>query len=309
MKRITTRAELDRALAQIQASYSGTLAFAAHNLRTNEVVQINADATFPTASTIKLAILVELFRLVDAGRIDLHERMMLQSGDQVGGSGILKEFRSGLQPTIYDLAMLMVVLSDNTATNMLIDRVGGLDAINRTMQERYGLHTIVLHNRVDFAAIGGDIRRFGEASPADLVRLVAGIAQGALVSTAASAAMLDIMERQQYLDQLPRYFNVNPYAKDLGLTQEIRIGCKTGFFTGTRVDSGVIRLPEETTIAYCAMTDQGHDASFNAENEGAVINGLLGRVVLEYWWPASWDAARLTLPSPYIDALVAILGD
>jgi hypothetical protein len=75
---------------------------------------------------------------------------------------------------------------------------------------RLRLPTVALHNKVDFAAIGGDIRRFGEASPGDLVGLVAGIARGEVVSPEASAAMLDIMERQQYLDQVPRYLNFNP---------------------------------------------------------------------------------------------------
>ena len=115
-------------------------------------------------------------------------------------------------------------------------------------------------------------------------------------------------ERQQYLDQVPRYLNFNPYAKDLGLTQDIQVGCKTGFFTGMRVDAGVIKLPKATTIAYCVMSNGGRDGSFNAENKGAVAAGLVGRFLLEYWWPSTWDNAVQTLPSPHVQTLRANLG-
>jgi hypothetical protein len=71
----------------------------------------------------------------------------------------------------------------------------------------------------------------------------------------------------------------------------------------------VIRLPETTTIAYCVMSDGGRDGLFNAENEGAVAGGLVGRALLEYWWPGEWDVAARTLPSPHVDALLANLGE
>ncbi len=107
---------------------------------------------------------------------------------------------------------------------------------------------------------------------------------------------------------MPRYLNFNPYAKTLGLTQDIQVGCKTGFFTGTRVDTGVIKLPKATTIAYCVMSDGGRDGLFNAENEGAVATGLIRRFLLEYWWPSAWDDTVQTLPSPHVQTLRANLG-
>jgi beta-lactamase class A len=196
----------------------------------------------------------------------------------------------------------MVVLSDNTATNMLIDLIGGVDAVNQTMHERLGLETIVLHNRVDFDRIGGHIRDFGESSAREMAELVARIVQGNAVDAASSAAMIDILQRQQYLDQAPRYINFNPYNKELRTDQQVWIGCKTGFFPGTRVDAGFVKLPEDVTIVYCAMTDNSNDLSFAAEAEGAVVNGLLGRLMLEYWWPGKSVPQGVLFNTPYVAA-------
>jgi beta-lactamase class A len=256
----------------------------------------------PTASVIKLAILVEVFRQATEEGLDLEQRVEMRDTDIVRGSGILKELGPGLAPTVGDLAMLMVVLSDNTATNMLIDLVGGVEPVNRTMHDRLGLDAVQLHSRVDFARIGNDVSRFGESTPRAMMRLVEMLVQGEVVDAASSRAMIDILQRQQYLDQAPRYINFNPYAKELSLDQPIWIGCKTGFFPGTRVDAGFMRLPTGVTIVYCLMTDKARDTSIAAESESVVTNGLIGRVLLEYWWPEG-SAGDVLLDSPHVRAL------
>lgn len=303
MARIVNRQELDGLIDQIRSSFSGSLAFAAKNLATGEKILLNADEVLPTASTIKLAILAELYRQASDDGVDLSERLPMQQSDVVGGSGVLKELGAGLQPTLYDLAMLMVIVSDNTATNMLIDRLGGVDRVNETMRA-YGLNTLVLHNRIDFELIGSDVRRFAESSALDLMRFNELLSQGRLVNAAASTAMIDIMKQQQYLDQVPRYFNLRPGARELKPDQQIWVGCKTGFFGGTRVDAGVIFLPSDVAIAYCAMAHNSNDLSIVAESEPAVTNGLLGRVMLEYWWPGDWNDDVAAVPSQYYDTLL-----
>ena len=304
MGRLRSRDDLDAAMAKIASRFSGQLGLAATNLTTGETVEVNADSLFPTASVIKLAVLVEVFRQAEEGRFGLQQRLEMRDTDIVRGSGILKELNPGLSPTIHDLAMLMVVLSDNTATNMLIDLVGGVAAVNQTMHERLGLPAIVLHNRIDFARIGGEVRRLAESTPRAMARLVELLARGEVVSPEASAAMVDIMRRQQYLDQVPRYLNFNPYAKELGLEQTVWVGCKTGFFPGCRVDAGIVQLPAGVTVAYCAMTENSDDRAMAIESEPAVVNGLLGRVLLEYWWPGAAMPDDAMLTSPYVDALL-----
>jgi beta-lactamase class A len=297
-----SREDLERAIDRIVASFSGEIGLAAKNLATGETIERNADVMMPTASVIKLAVLVEVFRQATEEGLDLDRRLEMRDEDIVRGSGILKELGPGLAPTARDLATLMVVLSDNTATNMLIDLVGGVDAVNRSMHDRLGLNGIVLHNRVDFARIGDDVSRFGESTPRAMMQLVEMLVSGEVIDESSSKAMLDIMQRQQYLDQAPRYIAFNPYAKELQLEQSIQVGCKTGFFPGTRADAGFVRLPGDRTIVYCLLTDKAKDTSMVSESEGVITNGLLGRTLLEYWLPEEL-AADVLLGSPFVSAM------
>lgn len=303
MKRIASRADLDAALARVQTWFSGKIGLAATNLATGETVELDAGRLYPTASVIKLAVLVELFRQAAAGRIDLDRRVEMAPADIVLGSGVLKELRPGLAPTVRDLATAMVVLSDNTATNLLIDLVGGVAPVNATMRDRLGLPNIVLHRRIDFGQIGPDARRFGESMPRDMARLVAGIARGEVVDADASAAMLNILRRQQYLNQVPRYLGFNPHADALGEAQTIWVGCKTGMTTGVRADAGIIHLPEGVEIAYCAMTEESADRAMAEEAEGEIANGLIGRLLVDYWWPGAPPAGALR-DSAWVDAVL-----
>jgi beta-lactamase class A len=290
-------AAIHERIEELGRNFSGELAVAATNLATGEHVFVGADTVYATASTIKVPILVEVYRQEREGALALDERLELRAEERVGGSGILKELGGGLNPTIEDAATLMIVLSDNTATNMLIDRVGGVGAVNRTMRT-LGLESVVLHNRIDFEVIAPDIRLFAEASARDLARLVELLVRGQVVDADASAAMLGIMRRQQYLDQVPRYLDFNPYARELGIETPMEVACKTGFFTGTRVDMGAVFLPAGVTFCYCVTSQAGADASFAPENEGAVANGLVGRLLVAHWWPRDHGDPPL-LATPY----------
>lgn len=292
------RAALEHQLAGIRLGFSGTLALAARNLATGEEVALDAGLLLPTASTIKVCILAEVFHQRDEGRLTLDERMEMRSTDRVGGSGVLWRLDAGLAPTIADLCMLMIIKSDNTATNMLTDRVGGVGAINQRMRETHGLADTTYHSRVDFEAIGDDVRRFAESTPADLLQLMALLARGEVVSPAAAREMLAILGKQQYLDQFPRYLNVNPYAEEIGLPVALRVRNKTGFFPGTGVDIGVVELPDGVEIAYAVFAHGSHDHSVAPEAEAYVVNGLVGRALIGYWWPGE-DPTEALLPTRY----------
>ena len=106
-KRIGTRAQVERALDAIVAQAAGEVALAGMNLTTGEEIARNAERSMPTASVFKLPLLVEVFRQAEAGALDLDERVTLRAEDVVMGSGILRDFGPGLQPTVRDLAMMM----------------------------------------------------------------------------------------------------------------------------------------------------------------------------------------------------------
>lgn len=293
-----SRQHLEQRIATIADRFTGQLGLAAKNLKTGEEVLHRADDMLPTASVIKLVVLIEAFAQAAEGKLRLDERMEVRSSDIVLGSGVLRDLTPGLNPTIHDVAMLMVIVSDNTATNMLIDRVGGVDVINRRIRDSFGVDSVILHNRIDFEKIGDDVRRLAEATPRGLATLMAMLVEGRVVSQSASEQMLHMLGRQLYLDQVPRYLNTNSFWKELGLSGDFTVGSKTGFFPGTRADCGVVNTPAGP-IAYTAMAHGSSDTSMGFEAEPAVVNGLLGRLVVEYWWPEGADRGAF-LGTPYL---------
>jgi beta-lactamase class A len=288
---------LEQALADLAGGHSGVLTVAARNLVTDEEVLLRPDEIMPTASVIKLPVLVELMRQAEAGQVSLDDRVELREDDKRGGSGILKVFDAGLRFTLRDAATLMIVLSDNTATNTIIDAVAGVDVVNAAMDE-LNLSTIRLHNRIDFELVSDDIRQLGETSARDMCALAHGIAERTVFGPDVSAAVERVLERQQYLDQAPRYVEVSPYAAELGLDTIISVANKTGFFTGTRADTGIFRFPAGGGFAYAMFHHESEDERFLAESEGSVLHGLVGKLLVEHWWPDG-AAAAPTVSTPY----------
>ena len=106
---------------------------AVKHLGTGEEASFNGDELFPMASVFKVPVIVELYKQVEAGRLSLDDKIMLKEADKVPGSGILRELSEGLGVTIKDLSRLMMILSDNTATDLIVERVGE-DNVNATMK-------------------------------------------------------------------------------------------------------------------------------------------------------------------------------
>ena len=194
------------AVAEIDRRFSGELGVAAYHLRTGASVEYNPSRQFPTASTIKLPILLEGFRQLERGEHRRDERFTLEDADKQAGTGILREFDAGLQPTFMDLMRLMMVVSDNTATNLLI-RALGLDRINALLRG-LGLTSTALLREITFELADGQLPPIGLATAADFVLLLRRLASGEVLSPAATAEALAIMRRQQYRDFLPRYLPV-----------------------------------------------------------------------------------------------------
>jgi beta-lactamase class A len=267
------------------------------DLSTGERIEWQPDLVLPTASVIKEPILIALLRAVESGAVDLADRVPLQASERIGGSGVLKLFDGGLEPTVRDVATLMIAVSDNTATNMVLDLIGGLEPVNQAMAE-LGLDSIRLHNAVDFELIGDDVRRLGEANVRDLCQLGLLIATRQAFGETVSATAEEILATQQYLDQAMRYTLANPYARELGLVAPLSVASKTGFFTGTRVDAGIVRFGVGGGFAYAVANHEASDVSFLPEAEGAVLNGLVGRALVEHWWPAGAGPAPV-VPTAY----------
>src|SRR3954447_9979383 len=113
---------LQARIEELAAQFAGTAGVAARNLATRAEVRVNDAVSFPTASMIKIVILFELVRQCAKGQAQLWERITLRDSDKTLGSGLLTVFDAGANLTLHDLAVMMMAISDNTATNILIDR-------------------------------------------------------------------------------------------------------------------------------------------------------------------------------------------
>ncbi len=217
---------LKTALQNLVASYPNlTPGVFFVDLESGSYVDLNASSNFPAASTIKLPVIVALLQDVDAGKIRLDETITLRREMIVGGSGDLQYKRVGTQFTILELATKMITVSDNTAANMLITRLGGKEVLNPRFQS-WGLTTTAIRNPLP------DLQGTNSTSPKDLANLMAMINKGNLVSTSSRDRLLDIMRHTVRNQLLPS-----------GLEPGVTIAHKTGDIGTMLADVGLVDLP------------------------------------------------------------------
>jgi len=218
---------LDARVRSEAAAFSGTVRLYAKNLDTGAAYSLGGDERVRTASTIKVAVMVEAFARVAEGRAKWSDELLLTKEKKVGGSGILNEFDEGLRLTLRDAVMLMMTLSDNTATNLVIDVVSA-DAVNARMQS-LGLRDTRLMRKV----FGGgeseegkrpENKRFGlgRTSPREMVELLEKIERGEVVSAEASKQMIELMKRERGQDSIGRALWRVPKATKSGALDALR---------------------------------------------------------------------------------------
>jgi beta-lactamase class A len=265
-----TAAELkqkfERRVEEIAARVDGVMGYAIVDLTSGDRFGHLDRETFPTASTIKLAIVYELFKQVEEGSLRLDETMVLDRTKAVGGTGVLADLGT---PTlsIRDYAMLMVRLSDNTATNILIDRLG-LEKIAKRMQGLGLTATKLRRHMMDTAAA----RRGDEnvSTPDELARLLQTIG-----TMPGAVAML----KKSKESRLRR-----------GLPPEIETADKPGELEGVRVDAGIV-FAKNRPYVLCVMTTFLKDET---EGERAIEN--LSRAAYEYFSRLGAGALGRRLP-------------
>jgi beta-lactamase class A len=244
------RAKLGERLDAVAGALDGVMGFAIVGLESDERFERLANETFPTASTIKLAILYELFRQADEGRIDLDARKDLDRLNAVGGTGILSELTTP-SLSIRDYATLMIVLSDNTATNVLIDAVG-MEAVTRRMASLGLQNTQLRRKMIDLEAA----RRGNEnvSTPAELAKLLAVIHRGEGLAQRSREALLAVLRKSK----------VSPMRS--AIPEEVGLANKPGTLEGVEVDAGIVFV-KGRPYAQAVMTTYLKD---NAAGEAAI---------------------------------------
>ena len=217
---------------------SGKISVVAENLMTGEFFAWNENMTFNPASTIKLPILCAAYYWAEKGQLNLDERIVLKDSDKVGGFGVVSEFAEGLQPTLRDLMKLMIVISDNTATNMVIEAVG-FDRIKIFLEEK-GLGEIRAERKMyDYDAIKRGFNNVVKAR--DLAKNLKGLAKGTLLAPEYCEEAIGIMLRQQCKNKIP--LKVAAGWDPIARQGPIKIAHKTGEVQGVEHDIGIIYTP------------------------------------------------------------------
>lgn len=269
MTHLTNVEEQIRTLISVITGEGIEVGVYARHFSSGREIAVNAERRFPTASTVKVPILFALYRKAAAGALDLQQRMTLEAAHRTAGSGVLQDLDIGLQPTVHDLATLMITVSDNQATDMLYHLLGGAfiqqTATEVGMTETHTPQTIRAllydmvgmdeHNPAHGYEMNRELLRSGArnssgwalgvgddndvSTPQDMVMLLSRIYQGDDPSRAACDAMIDILKRQKFNTILP-----------LLLPAETEIAHKTGSLHGVRNDVGIVYAPGESGGPY-----------------------------------------------------------
>ncbi len=260
---------LTDAVTEVLEGCPGRFGLYARNLVTGEVVAIGADEVRPAESAVKTAILLHFEREVDAGRIDPKRRVPL-APSRIDGSGVLRYLDAGLTPTVDDLAWLMIIVSDNVATAMLVDVLGGPDAVNETTRRLGSPTTRWIGSTTMERTMRGE--RVSESSLRDLAELYTHLGERAR----------RILFRQQFQAGLPSRLPHEPYATDIGIDMPVRVYNKTGLGFGRFVDSALV---ETNAVAWVVAAAADQELGVDDPVEGAPHRavGLIGKVLFDAW--------------------------
>ncbi len=255
----------------------------AKNLDTGKVLSRKPEERVRTASTIKLPVMAAVFDLVAKGRVKWDETLVLREEDKVSGSGVLREFSSGIRLPLRDVVHMMIVVSDNTATNMVLERITA-DAVNE-FSDRLGLKQTLSLRKVrgdgnqlkaptgwSKAGMIEENRRFGLgiSTSRDMGVLIEKLVKGEVVSAEASKQMLDILGRQQYKDGIGRRLPEDKY----------KVHSKSGALDALRSDVGLAVTPGGEKISIAVTVDGMKKVDYSPDNEGLIFIGKLAETLV-----------------------------
>ncbi len=231
---------------ELLSKLDGTVGLYVEVMDTGEVFEINPDYVFPSASVIKIPMLALLLRDVQEKRADWNAPRAIAPNNRVGGTGILVSLDADYAPSLSVLATLMITLSDNTATNEIMDIIG-IDRFNQFCRDMGYSHIMLMRKMLDFEAIKQGRNNYMCAGEAG--RLLSSIAKGEFVNKEVCETIIGIMERQQCLNKLPALLPAIPsWASKEERTNmkpgTVLVANKTGDLTGIQHDVGVFTLPD-----------------------------------------------------------------
>lgn len=262
-------AALRKKLDSIADAHHGTVGYSVIDLESGDRISRRGDETFPTASLIKVAILVTLYDLVAKGQISLDDPLTVLKIDQVPGSGVIQFLHNGTVLTVHDAAWLMSTISDNTATNLLLDRI----IIRRVWakMDSLGLSHTRVHSksflRISSVAMDSSAKYgLGVTTPNEMAHLFELMAQGKAVNPSADSAMLDILEHNGQDMMLQRYAGGARAAHKDGETDQVRSECTLWYL--------------RNRVVACVMTKENQDQRWIVDNEPQLTMANMGLAII-----------------------------
>jgi beta-lactamase class A len=292
---MTAGAQQDDALRAklnaLTATHHGKVALFAEDLTTGKTVALNADTAVQTASVIKLTVLYDALEQIRAGRVHFEDKLTLTQGDQVEGSGVLTLFDTPVELTFRDALTLMIVLSDNTATNLAIDHLG-LRNIDDQIAA-LGLKNTWLYKKVFVPAVAPvppDQKVFGlgKTTPREMATVMRRFVDCDLnppgthrPATAEDHALCDaamhMLKNQFYRNSIPRYLETQDTSEGPS-----GIANKTGALDAVRNDVGVV-FTKRGPILISEFTYENKDTSWTPDNEGEVLMAKMAKEIADAW--------------------------
>jgi D-alanyl-D-alanine carboxypeptidase (penicillin-binding protein 5/6)/beta-lactamase class A len=267
---------LESRLAPLAKAHKGKVAIAVKHLASGESYTLNGDEPMPTASLIKFPVLIELYLQAAEGKVKLTDMVTLQESDKVPGSGILTtHFSGGASFSLRDAARLMIAYSDNTATNLVLDKIG-IDSTNNRM-DAWGLPNTRINAKV-FRASTTSVnpertKRFGLGSTTakEMVQLLEKLQAGKLADPEATKAMIEHLKKCEDTDKFTRF-----------LPKTIVVAHKPGAVTGARTDAGILYL-KSGPVAVCVLTNDNEDKAWRTDNAGNVLCARIAQEVYRHF--------------------------
>jgi beta-lactamase class A len=259
---------LRRSLDALADAHRGVVGYAVRDVDAGWEIARRGDEPFPTASLIKVPVLVTVFDLVRQGKLSLDDRLTVLPIDVVPGAGVLQHLHAGLEITVRDAAWLMTTISDNTATNLLLDRI----IIRRVWQtmESLGLPRTKVHSktflRESSVAMDSSVKYgLGVTTPREMATLFARLAEGRAVSPAADSAMLDILAANEDGQLLQRHVSGVRAPHKTGATDSVRTECTLWYF--------------RSRVVACVLTRENVDTRWIIDSEPQVLMARMGEAI------------------------------
>lgn len=274
-----TDKNLENALGELVKDFEGDVGIYVYNLKTGKEAGINQDTIFPTASVVKVPILIEVFNQIKLGNLNLNDTLVYDAKRAYGGSGLMQFYKDSTTTDLRTLASLMITVSDNTTSLWCQELVGGGAVINKTMADLGLAHTRV-NSRTEGRTKDWEKYGWGQTTPREMASLMVKIRQRTLVDAAASDEMYRIMSNSFYTDyslsQIPPY---------------VQTAAKQGMVNASRSEVVMVNAPNGDYVFYIA-TKNNKDESWGFDNKAWQLQRRISAYLWQYFEPQSdWKPA------------------